>query len=288
MGSFKALSLAGLVAFGAIGSAAAADLLPPAPPVEAPIAAPVDFGGWYLRGDVGVAVNQVSGLRSSFAPGFIVDNPQFDRSSGLGDSAVVGIGVGYQINSWFRGDLTAEYRTQADYRAIQSYGPTFCPLLSGRCYDSYSGKIGSTVVLANGYVDLGTWSGITPFVGVGVGMANHRFSNLTDSAVQGGGFGFAPNSSTSNFAWAIHAGAGYSITEQLKLEMSYRYLDMGKITSASITCLNAAACGFEQQSMKLASHDFRLGFRYMLGGGPAPIMASAPVYSRPGPLVRKY
>ena len=50
MGKLNALLLAGAVAFGAIGTAHAADL--PYPPSIEPMAPePVEFGGWYLRGD---------------------------------------------------------------------------------------------------------------------------------------------------------------------------------------------------------------------------------------------
>jgi opacity protein-like surface antigen len=280
MGSFKALTMAGVVALGAIGPAAAADLLPPAPHIEVVPPAP-EFSGWYLRGDVGVGINQISGLRSSFEPGFFVDNPQFTQSN-LGDSAIIGFGVGYQFNNWFRGDFTGEYRSQVSYNSVQAWGPTFCPLLSGRCYDSYNGRIGAAVFLANGYVDLGTWVGVTPFVGVGLGIANLQMASLTDVDPQNGGFGYAQRSNLTNFAWAVHAGVGYSVTPNLKLEMSYRYLDMGRFTSSGIVCLNTPACGYERQSFRIASHDMRVGFRYLLGdASPAPMVA-------PGPLIRKY
>lgn len=284
MGGLKALTIAGVLALGA-GAASAADLLPPPPVVEPPIVAAADFGGWYLRGDVGVGINTISKLRSSFAPGFLVDNPLFDASSSLGDSVIVGAGVGYQFNSWLRADITGEYRSQADYRAIQSYGPTFCPLISGRCYDVYSGKVNAAVFMANGYADLGTWYGVTPYIGAGVGLAHVRFANLTDTGVQpGGGFGFAQNGSQTNFAWALMAGLGYNVTSNLKLEFGYRYLNMGRVTTPAIVCMNAPACGYERHSYNLASHDIRVGFRYMFGeAGVAPIAMAAP-----GPLVRKY
>ena len=35
--------------------------------------------------------------------------------------------------------------------------------------------------MVNGYVDLGTWSGITPYVGAGVGFAYNKLSGFTDS-----------------------------------------------------------------------------------------------------------
>jgi opacity protein-like surface antigen len=283
MGSFRALSLAGVIALGAVGPAAAADLLPPAPPLEAPVMS-VDTSGWYLRGDVGVGVNQMSGLRSTFAATDLAGNPTvippLSRvATSIGDSAVIDIGVGYQINNWFRTDLTFGYHSATNYRTGYAMPP--CNPFQLYCVDFYGAQISSFHGLVNGYVDLGTWAGVTPFIGAGVGFANLKMSGLTDT---GQGAGVAADVTRLNFAWALMAGVGYSITPNLKVEMGYRYLNQGKLLSNPIICNVAAGCSLEQHSLNLASHDFRLGFRYMIGdAGPAPVMVS-----RPGPLIRKY
>ena len=46
-----------------------------------------------------------------------------------------------------------------------------CFGVTTRCYDNDQGAVSSAVFLANGYVDIGTWWGVTPFVGAGVGGA---------------------------------------------------------------------------------------------------------------------
>ena len=35
---------------------------------------------------------------------------------------IFGIGIGYQLNSWFRGDLTVEYRTPRPSTTMRSIG----------------------------------------------------------------------------------------------------------------------------------------------------------------------
>ncbi|MCC3243725.1 outer membrane beta-barrel protein [Methylocystis sp. WRRC1] len=289
MGRSFALILAAAAVVGASASAHAADLLPPPPPIEAP-PPPVDFGGWYLRGDVGVGVNQLTNLRSTFDPTVVVPMPLFNQYS-IGDAAFAGAGVGYQFNSWFRADVTGEYRTAANYRATQSYtdiwsAPGFSPCgIGARCHDTYNGQHSAAVFLANGYFDLGTWYGITPYVGGGIGFAVNWLQNVNDfSAQPAGGFGYASDTNRTNFAWAVMAGLAYNVTPNLKLEVGYRYLDMGTINTNPIYCQGVAVCPRERQSFDLASHDIRLGFRYMLGGfAPAPVLAPPP-----GPLVRKY
>lgn len=288
MGKFTALSLAGILTAAAFGPALAADLLPPPPPVEAPVLAPVmDTSGWYLRGDVGVAINQMSSLRSTLQPTNMLGGgaPAIATAySDIGDSAIIGIGVGYQFNNWFRADATIDYRTSASYRKGMTY-TAFCA--NPFCLDTYTANVSSAAFMLNGYVDLGTWAGVTPYIGAGVGMASHRMKGLTDV---GAGLGTANDMTRTNFAWALMAGLGYNVTPNLKIDAGYRYIDMGSIASNPIVCEAITACFFEVQSYRATAHDFRLGVRYMLGEASAPVLAAnAPIYGgRPGPLVRKY
>jgi opacity protein-like surface antigen len=297
MGSIKALTMAGMVAFGAIAPAAAADLLPPPPVIEAPIVAIVDTSGWYLRGDVGVSTNVITGWRSTLQPnstGSLPAGPVAPGYRELGDSATIDAGVGYQFNNWFRADLTAEYRSKANYRATMWWACPSCfpgPQQGG---DAYSASMSSWLMMANGYVDLGTWYGVTPYIGAGFGFSNVRIAGLTDSAIGVAAGGIAADVTKSNFAWALMTGVGYNVNERLKMELGYRYLNQGTVTSSPVICSDIASCFYERHSFNLASHDFRLGFRYMLGetnAGPI-VAANAPLFggpvSRPGPLVRKY
>lgn len=292
MGNLKALLLAGAVAFGAAETVHAADL--PPPPAFEPVAPePVDFGGWYLRGDVGVGSTLQPDIRSSFDASVTVPDAHFDDRR-LGDSAFVGGGVGYQLNHWLRFDATGEYRTAASFNAIESYnaGYFFSPPDGTRAYDTYTAQVQSTVALINAYVDLGTIAGLTPFLGAGVGGSFNRVDGLTDVGVGGinQGFGYARSRSNVSLAYAGMAGISYAVTPNLKLELAYRYLDMGDARSGQINCQNVGTCPHEVQKIGLASQDVKIGMRWMIGdAGYAP---PPPVpYYQPGPpppLVRKY
>jgi opacity protein-like surface antigen len=284
MGRSFALLLAAAIVAGASAGAQAADLLPPPPPMEPP--PPVDFGGWYLRGDVGVGFNQISGWRSTLQPavlgGAVVlpSGPIWQLGHSLDTTAFVGGGIGYQFNGWFRGDVTAEYRFAAGYKAGQGY---FCPV----CFhpvgtDEYNGNVGTALFMANGYFDLGTWYGFTPYVGGGVGAAMHNVSAITDYNPVTGGAGFGTTANVTNFAWAAMAGVSYAVTPNLRLDLGYRYVDMGNVTTGPISCLGAP-CFRERHSFNIASNDIRFGFRYLLGG-----FAPPPVLAPPPPLIRKY
>ena len=276
----KALSLATVVVLGTVASAAAADLLPPPP-----IPAPLDTSGWYIRADVGVGLDDSYSFRSSLLPTNPLGGPAPPIArvfTSMGDSAIIGFGFGYQYNNWFRADITAEYRTKAHYRAGVAYAAG-CAVAF--CLDTYNGHVSKVVALANGYVDLGTWYGVTPFIGAGVGVAGTKLAGFTDNGL---GNGFASDRVKTDFAWALHAGLGYTVTPNLKLEFSYRYLNTGAFTSNPILCEFISGCFFEQHSWKTASHDFRVGMRWLLASGesygPGPAFYAPP----PGPLVRKY
>jgi opacity protein-like surface antigen len=276
MGSWKALVLACVLATATAAAARAADL-PAAPPLE-PVPPPiVDYSGWYIRADVGVGNAVLDKTSSSFTvstpTGFAL------RESHLDDSAFAGIGAGYKFNNWFRADVTGEYRTSQRFQAIESAtGP-----ING-FYDAYNGSIQSSVFLANGYFDLGNWYGFTPYVGAGAGVALHHVSSLTDvGAVDAaGGLGWAPSHSTTDFAFAAMAGVSFDVTQNVKLDVGYRYLNMGTAKSAGINCVGGCGGnGIESQKFRLASNDIRVGLRWMFAPPPAPV-----VYDQP--IVRKY
>lgn len=296
MGHFKALTLASAMMLATAGAGLAADLLPPPPPAPEPVIE-AEFSGWYIRGDVGVGINTIGTLKSTFNDATydpVFNGVRTDRKS-IGDSAFVRAGVGYQFNNWLRADVTGEYRTSAAINSTESYTNIHYPLTPGvpdsatfgnvqgscglvpnqtntiasgaqaRCYDQYTSSVRSIVALANGYVDLGTWYNLTPYVGAGVGIANHRWSSIIDSAGNNTGFGTSNEKSKNTLAWALMTGLSYAVTPNLKLEMGYRYLNMGSIKSNPIVCTNLNGCHYEVQSLKLASHDLHIGMRWLIG-----------------------
>ena len=211
-------------------------------------------------------------------------------------SGLFDIGVGYQVNNWLRFDVTGEYRGGGHFQALEQVG---VPSTTSQFADFYRGDISSLIVMFNGYVDLGTWYGVTPFVGAGVGWASNRLSGVTDTgfAYTGGGApgsptgGFFGNGTTDNFAWALMAGLDFNVTENLKLELGYRYLDYGTIKSGASNCFNGtgvgggfsvANCGGSGHYLEtdhLNSSDIRLGLRWMISDTPS--------YA-PGPIVTNY
>jgi opacity protein-like surface antigen len=285
MGSFKTYAaLAGCLALAtSLTTARAADLLPPPPPMPEPIE---EVGSsWYLRGDVGIGMLDYDKtiVRTVAGPVGVPTTGYIGRQKELGDQVFIGAGVGFAYSSFLRFDVTGEYRTQAHWRFVEqdtNFGPAN--------FNITSGKLSHAVGLVNGYFDLGTWYGLSPFIGAGVGVAHHMFDGVNDLGAGGyaGGIGLATRKDKTDLAWALHAGIGYHVSPNLKLELAYRYLNMGQAEAGTIICQGTtASCGTPvlQTNYKLKdieSHDIKLGMRWTLNG---PTEAY-----HPGPLMRKY
>ncbi len=304
MVDLRAFALTAVTVVALSSAASAADLLPP-PPVVEPPPPMVDMGGWYLRGDVGVGLNNIQNF-SSDASIYRGYSNQFFNSN-LSESGIFDAGVGYQVNNWFRGDITGELRGGSEFSGMQvSNGSSVAAIKNAQGVaqyaDSYRGNLSSAIVMANAYFNLGTWYGLSPYVGGGLGVAFNRFSGGSDTGSNNyynGGFGGSSSSggyigsgTQANLAWALMAGVDMSITRQLTLELGYRYLNYGSFKSGRSQCLSgnipvgggSFSCGgnsYQLTSSNLASNDFRIGLRYYLDAPSAP-----PVYD--APLVRKY
>jgi opacity protein-like surface antigen len=300
MVDFRAFALSAVAVVALSGAAAAADLLPPPPAMEPPPPLiSTDMGGWYLRGDTGVGFNNsVSASTTpsplnSFAPGQANDNWY---NTALSEAALFDIGVGYQVNRWFRADVTGELRGGSEFSGLEVLNVTGGQNAGYQAADFYKAHVSSLLGMVNGYVDLGSWYGITPFVGAGVGVSFNRFYGGTDNGVISTGFGSSPSGGVfgtgtkTDLAWALMAGFDMSVARNLKLELGYRYLNYGKFKSGASQCLsgngnvgsfNSVNCGggFAVASRTLSSNDFRIGLRYYLENDVPPPDV---------PLVRKY
>ncbi len=164
---------------GFAGQLRAADLSPayPAPPLYSEPDPQFEFGtGWYLRGDVGYSDS------STVQP--FGDLPKLTSSTDwTGD-----IGAGYRWNNWFRTDLsvnfdgyqhlssntdnvTCAYTLTPQVTSAGAPNGYFWTPGQGTCEGRNQASLLKTDVMVGGYVDLGTWYGLTPYVGAGVGFA---------------------------------------------------------------------------------------------------------------------
>ncbi len=231
------------------------------------------FGGWYLRGDVGVSFQQVDNLHNVA----FNDTATFDSvtilDTDFDPSWFLGLGVGYQINDIFRVDLTGEYRGKSEFKGLDIAVPAGG---GGAYFNEYFSKKSEWLFLANGYWDIGTWERFTPFVGAGVGASYVKIHDLQDfntlspdgpsATCPVGGNGCAVGDGQWNFAWALYAGLAYSMSPNLVLEVGYRYLNLGDGQTKNMLG-NDGSDPVPNNPMHfedITSHDIKVGLRYLL------------------------
>jgi len=257
-------------------TAFAADMPIAPPPMYAPPAQPADFGGWYLRGDIGFSNQQFKDLRSTDAA-LYTPLVSFEQISSVNTGGIFDVGVGYQFNNWFRADVIGQYRGKSNFLATDIYSFTNAGAITSGV-DTYTGTKSEWLFLANGYVDLGTWWCVTPFIGAGLGASRVTISNFVDTNTPTGGVNVSGPGSKWNFAWAAHAGVAYKISPSVTLELAYSYVNLGNGVTANSHNFNAPLSPYVFEVKNITSNDLKLGVRWNLD--------SPPVYAPP-PLVTK-
>ena len=223
--------IAGLVLPGAAMAADMPGLVPPPDPTATILPSPA---AWYLRGDLGYYRGRIDGAQS--APGFASPS-----SSALGDGLTGGLGLGLTTR-WLRTDLTV------DYAGLKYTGTVATP-------DDTTAKVSAITALINGYLDLGTWYGLTPYVGAGAGMSSLRAYDYASAAAPP--FTGGLSHTQLKFAWALMGGVGYAVAPNILVDLGYRYIDFGDVTTAS----DASGAMILKN---LAAHEVRVGVRWSI------------------------
>jgi opacity protein-like surface antigen len=218
---------------------------------------PEEIGtGWYLRGDIGGSFNRASG--------FGYNDATFANAK-IGDSYAPAIGFGYQFNDFVRADLTIDRVNTVSLSGSATcawWTTTDCTNVASTTATAERGSLSAVSVMLNGYADLGSWSGITPYIGAGVGAAYVRYgahqSTTSGSTAADRVFG-----ARDDWTLAANAMAGlsYVVADGLMLDVGYRFLWIDNAQSgAETTSLETGRVGLHD----LTAHQVRVGLRYYL------------------------
>lgn len=282
MNQMKTLAAgAALLALSGAG-AFAADLATPAFASPEPAETPTELGtGWYLRGDIGFKNDRT----------FILDAVGNISAATKRTGFELDVGAGYQFNQWFRIDGTLEFHNinrknytapvppcQVGAAAVLNLAGTVVGStpITQSCNGLFQSRATRVAALINGYIDLGTWSSITPYIGAGVGTArlqsNSSATFITSSNVdtstimytdpfsgaQGRGQPHVTTKQTKyGLAWAAMAGIAVDIAPHAKLDVGYRYASYGSLSGVD------AATG-RTVNRDITSQEIRAGIRYLI------------------------
>lgn len=278
MRSFNKLSLVAAALMASSAMAQAADLLPP-PVEEFPPEVVVSHGaasGWYIRGDIGYASMKVDEVNYFQGAAFTGSFEEHDLDSTW---SIQG-GIGYQVTDYMRIDATLKYFGSSDFNGSSEPGPTATCTGGFGAFCSYNDDAeleSMTLLMANAYVDLGTFKGFTPYVGAGIGGAHVSWGDLlndqtcvgsaNDPACSALDFNHAGESEW-RFAWAVHAGASYDVTCRTKIDAGYTYtrVEGGAMFGDGIPVGGGAGVGGYGFDGGIDVHEGRVGLRYALDG----------------------
>jgi outer membrane immunogenic protein len=263
------------LALGTAQTASAADLPRKAPPMAAPIVAPVyNWTGFYFGGHAGWGWNE-NDSGTTFVPGGLA----FGGTGGVTGAGAFGvsndtdggmlgaqIGVNYQINMWVVG-------IEADLSWVDwDRGYTVGPLL-----DAVGVAIPGSFQTASGGMDwFGTVRGRLGFAannllvyitgGFAFGDTDH---SVTTSFLATGGGVFTATGGDTRAGWTFGGGLEWGFAPNWSVKAEYLYYDLGDTTISSTIGPDTVTTTFDNDG-----HIARIGLNYRFGwGGGAPIAA---------------
>jgi len=225
---------------------------------DVPPPVPTDRG-IYFKGYIGQANNNVGGIFTE--P--MLTSPFTVISHEMKSSPLYGLGIGYKRNHWLRLDLTGDYRGDAAFFGLDSapnanIGPP--PIQT----NEYTADVRSWLFLANAYWDICNIHGFTPYVGAGIGFASLTVDGLKDVNIPATSVFFADSHTNTNFAWAIHAGLAFDVTDRFAIDLAYRYADLGTAKSGIATAYDGSSSYSGVSIQDITTNDLIVGFRYKL------------------------
>lgn len=196
------------------------------------IAFAINLDSFYITAKGGVSKTRDAGMMN-----FInVDGDLFTMEDvNLGTGRVFGLSLGKYLTDNIRLELEAIKRT--GYKFNSNY---VSPLLKNFTEEA---KIDSSALFINGFYNFPSFYisnvPISPYIGTGIGISRNKMG--TDSTQRNG----APTGGTFNgntisqFAYKFSAGALFSLTEDISLDVNYQYVDLGAFKSGTEVSSNA-------------------------------------------------
>lgn len=160
-----------------------------------------------------------------FGCGNGIDDRPFGARGDFGEAEVWELAAGVELNRDARVELAVARRdgfaldAEANFTGVAGAQPV-----------SAEARSDSAMVIASVAVGSSGWR-VRPFVGAGVGVARNKVG-----AIEYAFPGVDPNAVTItgggeqlDFAWTAAAGASFSLTEHLALDLTLRYTDLGEL-----------------------------------------------------------
>ena len=213
------------------GGALAADLPPPPPP---PVTV-IEEEGSCMYASIGgsyVFHERPRVYKNSAVAPWLTANA---LGEDLDDTGAIDWGVGCRVTDNLRVEFNMGYRFQAG-------------LVDG--FNSLDADVSSFTGMVNAWWDIVDVGGWKPYVGGGIGVAAHTIESRLPAGSDG-------TKTDPQLTWQIGAGIGIDVTENLTLDIGYRFTDLGRPQSDGDQHFYVD---------DFYSHEFRVGLRYDFDG----------------------
>lgn len=122
----------------------------------------------------------------------------------------------------------------------------------------FTNKLRSQSLMLNGYYDFKNVSKFTPYLSTGVGVTSIKNTQMLNPEMSQVEEELNLSDTSNSFTWSVGAGVAYKVTENVALDLGYRYVDAGEIEFNN----NIQDFANLKTTADLISHDYTLGLRY--------------------------
>ena len=188
-----------------------------------------------------------------------IKTDNFDYDNALGAKWAVGASV--------LQESVGSLRAELEYSGVSASYFEFSGRDNGDPHsnEDRASHLDSKTLFVNMYFDVNIGTIFTPYIGAGIGVSNAS----ADYNFQSGRYSI-PESRVSDWklGWNVGAGVGVRLTQQLTLDLGYRYTDLGHFSGMAGLYKEdyAASSTWRTQEEKLdfdlTSHEVVLGLRY--------------------------
>ncbi len=207
-------------------------------------ATPVQAATHYVSGFGGMSAMQNAKTSSTYLSATPGDNYSTDVDFGSGLALTGAIGCDY---GHYRLEAEVGHQTNNVKSVVTSFLPsTSFPL---------RGDVSVLSLMGNGYYDFDLGSKIELYATGGIGVAQVSSHNITVAFVNNTDPGW--NDQVTTLAWQVGAGIAAPITDNVKLDLRYRYFTTTDFT----TDLSWTPSPLSAQSTSISSHSVLLGLR---------------------------
>ena len=188
----------------------------------------------YVRADAGLSIQATKMNNSS----------PYNNGTKFKNSPVFGVGIGYQVSKDIRAEISLQHRAF-------KYNNTASSTTTKQKTKSYAAFL-------NGYYDFNNDSSFTPYLTAGLGVSRNKAGDATSTDNLPSTETYSGKSSN-NIAWNVGLGSKVSVSENIDLDVAYRYVNLGKIKKFSDSTPSSDSAG---SALKLRAHELTAGLVY--------------------------